>query len=109
MLLIRGRYMKTWLFLLGLVLMPAAARAEWRAAESTHFIVVADGSEEKVRDAAVRLEKYDFLLRFVSGVTRKGSPVKVKVFMVEDMSRVQSSLYGALGSGILGYYDTGDR
>jgi hypothetical protein len=100
--------MKFLLFLLGLGLLPSAARAEWREATSAHFTVYSQGSEEQVRNVAVRLEKYDFLLRFASGVTGPPSPIKVKVFMVEDVSQVQGSLYGG-GGGILGYYDTGGR
>lgn len=88
--------------------MPAAAHAEWREVKSTHFIVYSEGREDDVRATAERLEKYDFLLRFVSGVKRPPSPVRVKVYMVNDVDAVQHSLYAG-GEGILGYYDTGRR
>ncbi|MDB5722993.1 MAG: hypothetical protein JWP15_3611 [Alphaproteobacteria bacterium] len=100
--------MRILIFLLGLSLVPSAAHAEWREATSTHFIVYSEGSEEQVRQTAVRLEKYDFLLRFVTGVTRPPSPIRLKVYMVEDVAKVENSLYGG-GEGILGYYNTGAR
>jgi hypothetical protein len=100
--------MRFLMFLLGLTLLPGAARAEWRAAESTHFIVYSEGSDDDVREVATRLEKYDFLLRFVSRVTAKPSPVKVKVYMLRDEDAVQATLFSG-GRGILGYYETGSR
>ena len=91
-----------------LMLGSTAARAEWREASSKHFLVYSEGSEASLRAAVVKLEKYDFLLRFASGKLKAPSGAKAKVYMVSDMKAVAASLpFGGMGVG--GYYEANLR
>lgn len=50
---------------LGLIL-AVPARAEWREASSKHFVVYADSSEADTQAMALRLERYDAMLRMLT-------------------------------------------
>jgi hypothetical protein len=87
---------------LSLACATAPAHAEWRRAISTHFIVYSEGSPAEVREAAARLERFDGLLRRLSPVPPRESPIKLTVFMPRTTDAV-ASLAGA-GVGIAGFY-----
>jgi hypothetical protein len=58
------------LLLLALALValtPASALAEWRRAESAHFVVYSDGSERSLREYTAKLERFDALMRLRFG------------------------------------------
>jgi hypothetical protein len=98
-----------WALLLCLaLLMPAAARAEWHEATSKRFIVYGEGDAASVRDLAAQLEKYDFVLRFATGVSKPPSPTRLKVYVLPDMTAVQRTLTGA-PAGVAGYYEARSR
>ena len=46
--------------------LPAAARAEWREASSTHFVIYADDSESELREFAEDLERFHSALEYLS-------------------------------------------
>ena len=46
-----------------LLLVPAAAQAEWYEARSSHFIVYSDGSRADAQAFAEKLERFDYVLR----------------------------------------------
>jgi hypothetical protein len=94
------------LFLL-LLLVPAAAHAEWRSAESPHFIVYSGGTEEQLKAAVVKLERFHRVLRTLSGVKKAEVPFKPRIFMMSDVYQVQRTLGGR--SSVLGYYDSTER
>jgi tetratricopeptide (TPR) repeat protein len=82
------------------------AQAAWWQAKSQHFTVYREGSDDKLRDFAVRLEKFDFLLRTITRVTdpEKGSPVKVYLLSTEG------KVHDLAGNpNIGGFYTTSDR
>ncbi|MDB5677611.1 hypothetical protein [Sphingomonas bacterium] len=56
--------------MLGL-LIAAPAQAEWRKAQTDHFILTIDDTEDGARDFAVRLERFDAALRKLYGVADK--------------------------------------
>lgn len=90
---------------LALLFTTTSAHAAWHLATSTHFAVYAEGSESTARDAAARLEKFQIALRFLSGATAPSSPVRIKIFLVDDPAAVSATLpFG--GEGILGYYSS---
>lgn len=65
-----------------LALMPASAMAEWTEAKSKHFTVYSDGTPKQLMDFADDLERFDFLLRLMTGVSRDpaqdtGAPVRI--------------------------------
>ncbi|KTF68156.1 hypothetical protein ACNFJ7_12125 [Sphingomonas sp. HT-1] len=81
------------LFLFEFVATPA--QADWRIAETTHFVVYSNLPEPKLRRYAERLEKFDKALRIARGVkeTPLGKAGRVTVYMLDDRSDV-SDLMG---------------
>lgn len=88
-----------WLALLACL--PAAARAEWKEATTTNFVVYAEGGEAQLREFATKLEKFNFVLRAYHGVTAPPSPIKLKVYLLPGIAAVGKM---AGGEGIAGYY-----
>ena len=96
--------------LLGAVcaLLAGPAHAEWRRAESEHFIVYSDGSERSLRDYTARLERFDALLRFRFGPGPQGEYRKLPVYLVDDARALRVAQPG-LPEGIDGYYSSSDN
>lgn len=82
-----------------------SAQATWRSATSTHFVVYTEGSEASAKEIAVKLEKFEFVMRAVSGVTRPGSPIRTKVYMMPDSAAVQATMPFGGSPGVAGYFD----
>lgn len=77
--------------LLGLALLagPLAAHAEWKRAESDHFIVYGH-TDKTVRDYATMLEDFDDMLRAVHGRSAgDGSPRKLPVYLVRNQDELR--------------------
>ena len=89
-----------------LTLTPAVAHADWRKAESTHFVVYSDGSERSLRDYTAKLERFDALLtsRFGGG---RAEARRLPVYLVSDGRALRVAVPG-LPPGIAGYYSTSD-
>lgn len=92
-----------WLALL--VLAPTAARADWRAAESAHFIFYSESSDKDIEKLAARLESYDKLMRMATGIAEDVEPVKVRIYEVQSTYEVEAAL-GLSDSGVAGFYDS---
>lgn len=86
--------MRWWAVLLVFAVSLAAspASADWRVAETAHFIVYADTSDAKLRREAERLEKFDKALRLARGLTesRLGKAGRVTVYLLGGEDRVAS-------------------
>lgn len=91
------------------LLLPAAAQAEWRRAESPNFIVYGEGSEARLRERILLLEDFDRLLRTVTNVNGPPAPAKLHVYLVDDnraltrirdLSRNVAGFYSASPEGI---------
>ena len=93
--------MKAALLALLLLCLPATARAEWKEATTTNFIVYSEGGEAQLREFATKLEKFDRVLRTYHGVTSPPSPLKLKVYLFPSIAAVGKM---AGGDGIAGYY-----
>lgn len=87
-------------------LTPASALAEWRRAESPHFIVYSDGSERSLRDYTAKLERFDALLTSRFGGARAEAR-RLPVYLVSDGRALRVAVPG-LPAGIAGYYSTSD-
>lgn len=89
-------------------LTPASAFAEWKRAESPHFVVYSDGSERSLRDYTLKLERFDALLtsRFGSGPTSQVR--KLPVYLVADARALRVAV-PRLPAGIAGYYSTSEQ
>ena len=74
---------------LALLALPVSAHAEWRRAESEHFVVYGH-SERSVRDYAVMLEDFDDLLRRLHGRPKdEVAPRKLPIYLVADLGELQ--------------------
>jgi tetratricopeptide (TPR) repeat protein len=85
------------------LILPAAARAEWREATSTNFAVYTEGSEQLAREFAAKLERYNYVLRRFHNVREPAQAPRFRVFLLENIEAVQR-MASARGSGIGGYY-----
>jgi hypothetical protein len=85
---------------------PDAARADWIRAETDRFIVYGDGSEQKIRDYAVKLTTYDATLRLMNPrAAQRPSVQKLEVYFVRSrnsLRRVRPGLPKEVG----GFYNT---
>lgn len=64
-----------------------AARADWLKAESERFIVYSEGSERSLRDYVRKLEMFDRVMRFRSGVPlSEATPRKLPIYLVGNRS-----------------------
>lgn len=86
-----------------IALTPASALAEWRRAESQHFVVFSDGSERSLRDYTTTLERFHGLLRARFGGPAQDDRRKLPVYLVGD-SRALRVAHPHLPEGIDGYY-----
>jgi tetratricopeptide (TPR) repeat protein len=96
--------MKRWIKLAWLALLacaPGAARAEWKEATTTNFVVYSEGGEAQLREFATKLEKFNFVLRAYHAVTAPPSPIKLKVYLLPSVAAVGKM---AGGEGVAGYY-----
>jgi hypothetical protein len=84
-----------------LMCVPAAARAEWKKATTTNFLVYSEGGEAQLREFATKLEKFNYVLRTYHGVTAPPSPIKLKVYLLPNIATVGKM---AGGDGVAGYY-----
>ncbi|WP_313536293.1 hypothetical protein [Sphingomonas sp.] len=95
-----------WLALLASVLagfVAGPAWADWRVAETAHFIVYANASEAALRRNAERLEKFDKALRLWRGIPESslGKAGRVTVYFVSNEDRV-AALAGS--ANVAGFY-----
>ena len=90
------------------LLIPGIARAEWRQATSENFIVYSQDSEQELRDAVAKLERFHFILRATHNITRPPSPIRLKVFLLRNAAAVARSLPYESG-GVNGYYEANLR
>jgi hypothetical protein len=86
-----------------LIAAPAAARAEWRVAETQHFQIYGEGGQGQLVQFARRLEGLDALLHKATALPPVAEPTKVRVILLETMAMVQAAYHGG-GKGIAGFY-----
>lgn len=92
-----------------LAIVPAAAQAEWKRAETPHYVIYGEGSDAKIRDLASRLEILDKTQRVLTQ-KREGVPeIKPIVYVLRDRKAVQSTMAFGGGGGIAGYYEATTR
>lgn len=88
---------------------PQVAWADWRRAETTHFVVYSNGSERGLRDYAVKLERFDALLRVLNAGMEPPTGVrKLPVYLVDNARELRIVRPG-LPAGVAGFYSAGPR
>ena len=83
----------------------APASAEWRRAESPHFIVYSDISEARLREHVLLLENFDRLLRLMTSAGREAARTKLQIYIVENNR--QLNVVRPVGSDAGGFYTGG--
>lgn len=80
------------------------ARAEWREASSTHFLVYGDVSAAKIREYSERLEHYDSALRLITGQaeTDGSSRNRVSVYLMPSLGDLRKLYTGGSGNSTVG-------
>ena len=96
------------LFPLLALIFAGTAQAEWREARSKHFFVYSAGSEKSLRKATEDLEKYFFMLRFVTQVPDRPTPIPIKIYLMRNTAAVAETMGGGAG-GVAGYYSASPR
>ena len=67
-----------------LSLTATAARADWLKAESERFIVYSEGSERSLRDYVQKLETFDRVMRYRSGLPMDQAPLrKLPIYIIQ--------------------------
>jgi len=84
------------------LLWASPSRAEWRRAESPHFILYGHLQEAELRQRILLLEDFDHLLRTIIAVTEPPSPNKLHVYIVDD-GRALRTVH-PVPAGIAGFY-----
>jgi hypothetical protein len=77
------------LALLCLILMTPTQAATWREATSDNFIVYSDGSESELVNFTQRVEKFDRVLRIMTGLHQPPAPVKVRIYLIDGANAVR--------------------
>jgi hypothetical protein len=90
---------------LGLLLGAAPARAEWRRAESTNFIVYGELNEARLRERVALLEEFDQFLRILTGTTAPPAPSKLRVYLVHGTNELRN--IARVGDYVAGFYTAG--
>ena len=67
----------------------APAYATWREATSDNFIVYSDGSQSSLVSFTEQVEKFDQVLRLMTGLDKPPAPVKVRIYLVDGSSDVR--------------------
>ncbi|MGB7373722.1 tetratricopeptide repeat protein [Pontixanthobacter sp.] len=85
--------------------MSAPALANWRVAETDHFIYYSEAPEEELLKTVKEMETFDTLVRALTKNDKPASPVKVVMFEVATMDDVNKTFpYPSQGVG--GYYSS---
>lgn len=71
------------------LLWPVPALAEWHEATSRHFVIFSEGRPESLREFAIKVERFDALLRERLGVPdAEENPPRLTIFMLRDQRQV---------------------
>jgi tetratricopeptide (TPR) repeat protein len=97
--------MPAWLIGIAVMLvLPSAAAAAWHRAETDHFIFYGTSAKD-IREDAIRLERYDALLRTLTNIPKDSDAMKLTVYVLSDTDAVQRA-YGGKDRDVAGFYST---
>lgn len=86
-----------------LVLLTSPAHAQWRKSDTKHFTIYTTGSAESLRNFAIKVERFDRLLRRRYAVRDEETPQKLTIFMLPNQGAV-SNIHGGGDRGVAGFY-----
>lgn len=68
----------------------AAQAAVWREATSEKFVVYSDGNEKALVEFTEKAEKFDQVLRLMTGLKRPASPLRLRIYLVANGTQVRA-------------------
>jgi tetratricopeptide (TPR) repeat protein len=83
----------------------ATKPGDWLRAETPHFILYSDGKEKELREDAIKLERFDTLMRGVTRIGDDKGQVKLSVYFVRSPEKVRA-LHGGKSANVAGFYRT---
>jgi tetratricopeptide (TPR) repeat protein len=92
-----------WLIVWMTLLCSQSAHAEWRVAQTPHYIIYSEGSEKALRDYAVKIENFSTVLRHRLNAVDDPDLTKLTIFMLPNMASVEKS---AKTKNVAGFYAT---
>ena len=95
------RTLIAWFALNGIIAAPA--HAEWRRAESQHFIVYSDVAERRLREHTRRLERFRALLALYYPVDEARPAPRLHVYLVGDATDLHTAV-PHVGGSVAGIY-----
>lgn len=90
-------------FLALLVVLASPAHAQWRKSETKHFTIYTTGNAESLRNFAIKVERFDSVLRRRYSVRDEETPQKLTIFMLTNQGAV-SDIHGSGDRGVAGFY-----
>jgi hypothetical protein len=75
--------MRWFVCIVTFLVLTAPAQAAWKEATSDNFIVYSDGSERELVNFTQRVERFDQVLRIMTGLHQPPAPVKVRIYLVD--------------------------
>jgi len=87
----------------GAFLAPRSAHADWLKAETEHFVIYGNTSENSLRRYAGKIERFDTLLRTYYPISTEYQTPKLEIFMADgrrDMVRISPGI----DESVAGYY-----
>ncbi len=77
-----------------------AALADWRRAETANFVIYGQSSERALREYAVKLETFDFVLRSRFGLLDQEVAGKLPIYLVGGQGELRTILPGSRVQGV---------
>lgn len=81
------------------LLAAAPAHAVWRKATSEHFVIYGEGDARELTALAEKLEKLDYLLRFISQTAQTDQAPRLRIYLLKSDKAVQDLLGNPLAGG----------
>lgn len=101
------RWIRALALLLAFAIAAAAgpAWADWRKAETKHFIVYGNTPERDLRAFAQRVERFDAFLRAYYPVETEYQTPKLEIYLAAGR-RDMNNVYPGIGGGVAGFYSS---
>lgn len=81
------------------------ASAAWKEAATPHFLIYSEGSDKTLRDFAIKVERFDSLLRARYKFVGEEPSTRLTIFVLADAEEVQKTIFDRKsGRNIAGYY-----
>ena len=75
--------MRWFVYIVTCLALAAPVQAAWKEATSDNFIVYSDGFETELVKFTQRVERFDRVLRIMTGLHQPPAPVKVRIYLVD--------------------------